>query len=129
MKYKTNVTLSHFSAKHGWREEAMSISKSECMAVALVIQHVMRISYIKLSSVACLSLQFFPHYLKNCTIYENKYFFEQKMRILIFSPTFGQNFLILRRTERNVTKNLRTLSCKVHFILVGLKLIFSTIFE
>jgi hypothetical protein len=59
MKYKTNVTLSHFSDKHGWRGEAMSTSQCGWVSAALVIQHVMRLPHIKFSSMACLALQFF----------------------------------------------------------------------
>jgi len=50
----------------------MCITYSVCVFVALGIQHAMRVCAI-LSSVACPALQyFFPHYLINGTICENR---------------------------------------------------------
>ena len=45
-------------------EQAISITYSECMSVALVIQHAMRMRRIVLSSVDCLAVPYFstiPH--------------------------------------------------------------------
>jgi hypothetical protein len=54
-------------------EKAISITYSECVSVALVIQHAKRMRRIILSSVACLAVPyFFPHYLINGTIFGTK---------------------------------------------------------
>ena len=66
----------------------MSITYSECVSVALVIQHVMRMRLTVLSSVACPALPFFiPHYLVNATILGGK-IVEHKMCVLIFLYSF-----------------------------------------
>jgi hypothetical protein len=43
--------------------KAISITYSECVSVALGIQHTMRMRLITLSSVACCAYSIFPHYL------------------------------------------------------------------
>jgi len=50
----------------------MSITQPKCVFVALGIQHAMRLHHIVLSSVACLAVQGFAHYLINGTILEKK---------------------------------------------------------
>ena len=63
---------------------------------------------IILSSVACLSLNIFPHYLINGTIIGKK-ITEHKMCVLIFSTTLSETFLIIRRTESdNITIHIHT---------------------
>jgi len=47
----------------------MSITYSEFVSVDLIIQQEKRIRYIVLSSVACLTIPHFPHYLINGTIF------------------------------------------------------------
>ena len=63
-----------FSRNHFCRGKAISITYSECVCVALGIQHVMLERRIILSSVACPALKCFVlHYLKNSTIFGNMY--------------------------------------------------------
>ena len=50
----------------------MSITYSECVFVALVIQYAMRMHRIVLSSMACLSAITVPHYLINGRIFRKK---------------------------------------------------------
>jgi hypothetical protein len=50
------------------------------------MQHAKRMRRVILLSVACLSLPFFPYYLKNGTIFGKKVT-EHKMCVLIFSTT------------------------------------------
>ena len=66
------------------------VTYSESVTVALVIQHVMRMRPIILSSVACLALQYFSHYLIKGTIFL-KTNTECKMSVLIFSTIFVWN--------------------------------------
>jgi hypothetical protein len=54
------------------RGKAINVTYSECVSVALVMQHVKRMRGIILSSVAPLSYHTFPHYLINVTIFEKK---------------------------------------------------------
>ena len=55
------------------RGKAISVTYSECVSVALGIQHEIRICHIILSSVACPAVQyFFPRYLINGTIFGKK---------------------------------------------------------
>jgi hypothetical protein len=54
-----NVTLRVFRGNHCCRAEAISITYSESVSVALVIQHVKRMRRIMLASVACLAIPYF----------------------------------------------------------------------
>jgi chemotaxis methyl-accepting protein methylase len=51
--------------------------------------------------------------------------------VLIFSTNFYEMFLIRRKTQRDIIKNVHTSLCKLRFILVGFNetLIFSTDFR
>jgi hypothetical protein len=56
------------------------------------------------------------HYLKNGTIIE-KNVIETKMCVSIFSTILSKLFLVLRRTEPDMIKNVYRYSCKAHFFL------------
>jgi hypothetical protein len=86
------------SRNHFCRRKAISITYSECVSVALVIQHAKRMRHIILSSVACLALPYFFTLSHNGTIFGKKYLLKIK-HVLIFSTNFSKTFLILRRTE------------------------------
>jgi hypothetical protein len=70
-----------------------------------------------LSSVACPALQYFSTLSKK----KARFFFkvtEYKMCVLIFSTNLSETLLTLRRTEREMIKNVHRSSCKVPVILV-----------
>jgi hypothetical protein len=81
-----------------------------------------------LSSVACRALQYFTtlsHKLNDLKKKERKRLFACKMCVLFPPRLLSETFLILRRSERDVIKNVHRSSCKVpiHFscqILINL---------
>jgi len=56
------------SCNHCYRGKTISIAYSECVFVAIVIQHAMRMRHIIICGLAPLQY-FFPHYLINDTIF------------------------------------------------------------
>jgi hypothetical protein len=60
----------------------------------------------------------FPHYLINMRDFRGKKVIEPKLCVLIFSTTFDEIFLILRRRERDIIININRSSCKVPVILI-----------
>jgi hypothetical protein len=61
----------------------------------------------------------FPRHLIKGIVFEKRVIMH-KMCLFIFSLTFSVTFLILRRTKRDIMKNVYWSSCKVHDILVRL---------
>jgi hypothetical protein len=55
--YKCNIEA--LSRNHCCHGKAISITSSECVSVALVIQHAKRMHHVILSSVACWALPYF----------------------------------------------------------------------
>ena len=64
----------------------------------------------------------FPHYIINGTIFE-KWVIEHKMCFDFFPPQFffSETFLILRRSERDVIKNIYWSSCKTTVIIATIQ--------
>ena len=88
------------------------------MFVALLIQHAQHMRHIVMLWPAPL-YNIFPHYLISGTIFEKKKVTEHKMCVLIFSTILSETFLSLRRTGRDMIKNVYRSSCKMPVILVG----------
>jgi hypothetical protein len=113
------------------RGKAGSVTYYECVFMALVIQHAMRMRRTVLSSVACLGPLYFPHVIPiNGAIFE-QLFTQYNVCVLLSLRLLFEPLLILRRNERDVTINalhVRYLSCHSCQILIKLDF-FSTTLE
>jgi len=65
--YKHNIEA-HLH-NHYCHRKAISITYSECAFIDLINQSAMHMCLITLSSVACLAVPYFLHYLTNCMIF------------------------------------------------------------
>lgn len=85
----------------------------ECVNIDLVIQHAMRILRTAIRGLcgSTLSISTFPHYPIKGKILE-KLFLSMKC-VFGFSLYLSKTFLILRKTERNMTINVYWPLCKV----------------
>jgi hypothetical protein len=105
------------SRNHGYRGKGVSITYSDCVSVASVVQQTKRIRRIILSSVACLAVPYF------FTLSHKRHNFRKKLlKINVFSlslQSLTETFPILRRIQRSVVINMHTSSRKVPFILVS----------
>jgi hypothetical protein len=93
------------SRYHSCRGNPVTITHSQCVSVALGIQHAVRMRRIVLSSVVppalphCSTLSHKRHDFRKNVIYEyNKIF---------FSVQLSDIFLILRRINRDIVVNVR----------------------
>jgi len=93
-----------WSRNHCWCGKGISIRYSECVPVALVIQHAKHMHFIILSSVACLALLHHPTLSHKWHNFWKKVL-EHKMSVLIFSTILSETVLILR-TERDIVTNV-----------------------
>ena len=108
------------SRNHWGRGKAISIKYYECMSIlALLIRHAKRTHRIILSSVACLALPYFPHYLINGTIF-GKTLLNTECVFRFSLQMLSETFLILRRIQQDIYINVRMSSCNVSVILVRL---------
>ena len=72
------------------------------MFVALDIERAMRMRHLR--TAASPTLQYFPNYLINGTIFEKIRVIEHKMCVLILSTILSEILLIIRRTDRDMIK-------------------------
>jgi hypothetical protein len=108
------------SRNHCCRGKAISITYSECVSVALVIQHAKRMRRIILSSVACLALPYFSTLSHKRHDFRKK-FLNTKCVFWFFLQPLSQTFLILRRIQRDIIIKVHRSSCKVPVIIVRFK--------
>jgi hypothetical protein len=101
---------------HCCRGEAISITYSECVFVALVMQHAKFIRRILVHLWPLWIYNIFPHYLINGKIFGKKlnikFVFGFSLQLL------SKIFLILRRIQLDTVINVRRSSCKVPVIHV-----------
>ena len=81
-----------------WKSNIISITCSEDVSVALVIQHAKRMSLIVLSSVACLVLPYFSTLSHKWHDFRGK-IIEHKMCVLIFSTTFVWKYFSSKKSS------------------------------
>jgi len=103
------------SCVHCYGGKAISITYCECVLLAWGIQHAMRMRHIVICDLPRSTI-FFPRSLINDTIFE-KMFLNTKYKFWFPLESLSENFLILRRNERDVVKHRYWSSSKVPFIL------------
>ena len=84
--------------------------------VSLGIQHATRMSHIVICGLPRSTI-FFPHYLINGTIFGKKSL-NTKCVFWFSLQLLSETFLIVRRTERYVIKNVYRSACKVPVIVI-----------
>ena len=102
---------------HSCCRKEKCITYYECVFVAWVIEYVMRMRHIVMSPLRLYSI--FPHYLINDTIFGKK-LLNTKCVFWFSVHLLSETFLILRRIQRDIIKNVYRLSCKVPVIAAGL---------
>ena len=98
--------------------KTISITYSECVFVALIMQHSVRIHRV-FSSVAWPALQYYSTLSHKRHVFQKKKLLNTKCMFWVSLQLLSEVFLILRRNERDMIKNLYRFSCKVPFIFVG----------
>jgi len=96
--------------------KAISVTYSVCVSLVLFIQYAKRMRRIIVSSMACLAVSyFFTCSYKWHDIREKKLL---KVKcVSIFSTSFSETFLFLRRNQRDIIINVPRFSSNVPIIL------------
>jgi hypothetical protein len=102
--YKRNIDV--HSRNHCFRGKAISISYSECVFVALVIQHAKRMRPIILSSVACVALPYFSTSSNKRHDFRGKSYWTQNVCFDFLCNFCLKYFFILRRIQRDIIINV-----------------------
>jgi hypothetical protein len=110
---RDHMTAETHSRNHCCVGKLTGIGCSECVYVALVLQHATSMRLIILSFVACPAVPSPPpHYLINGTIL-GKTLLNIKCVFRFSLRYWSEIFLFLRKTERDITINVHMASCKV----------------
>jgi len=84
---------------HSWdywfRGKSLSIAYSECVFVALVIRHAMRMRHIVICGVSGCTI--FSHFISSKGAILKKEVMEHKMCVLIFYTTFARHVSIAKK--------------------------------
>ena len=111
-----NLTLRRLSFNDCCSGKEISIAYSECVFVALVTQHAMRMCHIVIFGLPRSTI-FFTHYLINEAIFEKK-----KLLGIKCASNFSTTFSLQHsKIHLNVITNVYWSSCKAPFILVKIE--------
>ena len=120
--FRRTVTKLHMptSGNHYCSGKAINITYSECVLVALVIQHAMRMRHIVICGLSGCTIPIFPHYLINSAILRVGWggVLPNSECVLFSLQLLSETFIILIRIQRHIIINVQRSSCKVPFILV-----------
>jgi hypothetical protein len=97
--------------------KATSITCSECVSVALLMHHAMRMHHIVICVLPGPATQRFPHGLTNSTIFGKK-FVKIKCVYWFYLQVLSEIFLIPSTIQRDIIINVPRSSCKVPVIRV-----------
>jgi hypothetical protein len=106
----------------------MSITYSECVVIALVIQHVKRMRRVVLSSVTSPDLQHFSTLSHKRHDFQKKKLLNIKCVFWFFLQPSSKIYPILRRIQRDIIINVHRYSCKVPVVRFLCNLNFLDIF-
>ena len=94
----------------------MSITYSECVFVALVIQYEMHMCHVVIFGLP--ALRYFLTLSLNCKDFLKKVIEPKMCGLIFFTTLFPEIFLIIKRIRRDVTKIVYLSSCKIPVSLV-----------
>ena len=107
------------SLNHCCRGKALSIIPSEFVFVAFVTQHAKSMRRIIFSSVACPAIPYFSALSHKRYNFRKKKKIEYQTCVLLFSTTFPEKFLILRRFQTDFIINIHSTARNVMLFLGG----------